>query len=365
MIVLKGEYRFGNTMYPPLIVDRKDPKWLLLEQVLNITTSRRTKQELAKHGITPVSKAGTVMRILLMSMFFVVDCAYVVEELRKRKSLRTYAHIAEVPTPDEVYRFMNRFDEDRFVSLLSGILNSVCSTSFRRRSKTILIDSTAITLDLNWFRRPFTKAHLMNCDYSWGFSPVHGHYIGYKLTLAIDYPSLKPLAILLHRGSPHDAPLFEEILEELKRRRIARTGDLIVCDKGYYSYQNYVDGVLDFRIVPLIFSKKKFCLKNLLNRLSYPLSVFGRSDTRDRIRLFKRLVRKLIDSLAHQDTYLAVRSLIEDVFKLAKNAFSLRKFHRYTTRSVKKAVCLNVLLVGLVVSLGFRSKKQLQSLAEC
>ena len=133
-------------MYPPLIVDRKDPKWLLLEQVLSITTSRRTKQELAKHGITPVSKARTVMRILLMSMFFVVDCAYVIED---------------------------------------------------------------------------------------------------------------------------------------------------------------------------------------------------------------------------QDNYLAVRSLIEDVFKLAKNAFSLRKFHRYTTRSVKKAGCLNVLLVGLVVSLGFRSKKQLQSLAEC
>ena len=39
----------GNTilvkMYPPLIGDRKDPKWLLPEQVLIITTSRRTKQE--------------------------------------------------------------------------------------------------------------------------------------------------------------------------------------------------------------------------------------------------------------------------------------------------------------------------------
>jgi len=352
-------------MYPPLIVDRKDPKWLLLERVLTITPSRRTKQELAKHGITPVPKAGTVMRILLMSMFFVVECTYVVEELKKRKSLRTYAHIAEVPTPGEVYRFMNRCDEDRFVSLISGILNSVCSPSFRRRSKTILIDSTAITLDLNWFRRTFTKVHLMTRDYGWGFSPVHGHYIGYKLTLAIEYPSLKPVAFILHRGSPHDAPLFKEILGELKRRRIARTGDLIICDKGYYSYQNYVDGVLDFRIVPLIFSKKKFSLNNLLNRLSYPLSIFGRSDTRDRVWLFKRLVKKLISALAHQDVFLAVRSLIEDVFKLAKNAFSLKKFHRYTTRSVKKAVCLNVLLLGLVVSLGFRLKKQLQSLAEC
>ncbi len=115
----------------------------------------------------------------------------------------------------------------------------------------------------------------MNCDYSWGFSPVHGHYIGYKLTLAIDYPSLKPLAILLHRGSPHDAPLFEEILEELKRRRIARTGDLIICDKGYYSYQNYVNGILDFWIVPLIFSKKKILPAEPVEPVSYPLLVFA------------------------------------------------------------------------------------------
>ena len=351
-------------MHPPLIVDRRDPKWLLLEQVLTITTSRRTKQELSKHGITPVTKAGTVLRTVLISMFFFVDCAYVVEELRNRKNLRRFAHIADVPSADEVYRFMSRFDEDRFVSLVSSVLNSLCVSSNRRRSGTILIDSTAITLDINWFRRTFTKAQLMNRDFDWGYSHVHGHYIGYKLTMAVEYPSLKPLAILLHRGSPHDSPLFEEILRELRRRRIIRTGDLIICDKGYYSYQNYVDGIIDFKIVPIIFSKKNFNVRKLFNRLSFPLSVFGRSDTRDRVRLFRRLVRMLINGLAHQDSYRAIRSLIEDVFKLAKDAFSLKKFHKYTTRSVKKAVCLNVLLVGLVVSLGFRSKKQLQRLAE-
>lgn len=123
------------------------------------------------------------------------------------------------------------------------------------------------------------------------YSPVPGHYLGYKLTRAIDYPSLKPLMIILHRGSPLDAPLFEEILQELKRRRIARAENLVICNKEYYTYQNDVDGVMDFRIVPLIFSKKNFNRKNLLNRLSYRLSVFGRADTRERIRFFKHLVK--------------------------------------------------------------------------
>ena len=81
-------------MYPPLIVDRKDPKWLLLEQVLIITTSRRTKQELAKHRITPVTMAGTVIRTILISMFFSVDCAYMVGELQMRKGLRKFARIS-------------------------------------------------------------------------------------------------------------------------------------------------------------------------------------------------------------------------------------------------------------------------------
>jgi len=101
-------------MYPPLIVDRKDPKWLLLEQVLLITTSRRTKQELAKHRITPVNMAGTVIRTILISMFFSVDCAYVVGELRKRTGLRKFARITDVPSADDVYRFLSRFDEEQF-----------------------------------------------------------------------------------------------------------------------------------------------------------------------------------------------------------------------------------------------------------
>jgi hypothetical protein len=297
-------------------------------------------------------------------MFFTVDCAYVVNELRNRIGLRRFAHIADVPSSDEVYRFLSKFDEDRFVSLTAGILNSVCPRIKRRRTGTILIDSTAITLDLNWFRRTITKNQLVTREFDWGYSKVHGYYIGYKLTLAIGYPSLKPLAILLHRGSPHDSPLFDEILNELKRRRITRPGDLIICDRGYYSYQNYVNGIIDFKIVPLILSKKNFNERKLLNRLSYPLSIFGRSNTRTRVRLLKRLVKNLIEGLAIQDVFQTIRSLIEDVFKLAKDAFSLKNFHKYTTRSVKKTVCLNVLLIGLVIPLGFRSKKQLQRLSE-
>jgi len=94
------------------------------------------------------------------------------------------------------------------------------------------------------------------------------------------------------------------------------------------------------------------------------------------IRRFKALKAKLMNLLRRWEHFKAVRSVIEDVFKLAKS-FGLRRLHRYTGRSVYKLrlhrytgrsvykfAALNVLLVGVVVALGFREKKVLQRLAE-
>lgn len=52
------------------------------------------------------------------------------------------------------------------------------------------------------------------------------------------------------------------------------------------------------------------------------------------------------------------------MFKLAKKSLDLEKIHRYTQKSVAKHVFLNVLLLGTIISLGYNSKKQLQSLGE-
>ena len=68
--------------------------------------------------------------------------------------------------------------------------------------------------------------------------------------------------------------------------------------------------------------------------------------------------------LENWEKYKPIRGMIEDIFKLAKNVFSLNNLHRYTKRSVKKFVCLHVLLVGIVVSLDINSKEKLQKIAE-
>ena len=198
-----------------------------------------------------------------------------------------------------------------------------------------------------------------------GIFLVKGHYIGYKLTLVIEYPSLRPVAFLLRQGSPNDDKLYEEILEELKRRRIARDGDIIIFDKGYYGYKNYAMGISRFKVISVIFPpRKNFKMEKLMAMLSYPLSIFNRSNPEKEKEFYRGLVKSLKVKLENWKKYKPIRGMIEDIFKLAKNAFSLKNLHSYTKRSVKKFVCLHVLLVGIVVSLGINSKEELQKIAE-
>ena len=59
-----------------------------------------------------------------------------------------------------------------------------------------------------------------------------------------------------------------------------------------------------------------------------------------------------------------IRSIIEDMFKLAKQSLDMHRIHRHTTESIVKHTSLNVLLMGTIISLGYSSKTELQTLAE-
>ena len=62
-------------------------------------------------------------------------------------------------------------------------------------------------------KKRYTKQALETRDFKWSFAPGKGYYIGFKLSLAILYPSMKPLAFLIHPGSPSDTKLYDEILQ--------------------------------------------------------------------------------------------------------------------------------------------------------
>lgn len=351
-------------MKSPLICDKRDSKWILLGEILKIFGSRRVKQEIAKYGIKPADKAGIMFKVMIISMFFSLDVSYVLIELSNRCELRKFCGIESVPNADDFYRFMSRFSEENFIKSANGILNSQIRVK-RRRKTTILVDSTDLQVDLNFHRKKISKKSLESRDFKWGFSSSKGYYIGYKLTVALEYPKMKPLAFIIHPGSPNDSPIFSEIMKQLKIRHLIIKGDTILFDKGYYKMNNYIDGILSYKIVPVIFPKHYFKLEKLLSKLNYPLDCFSKNKDKTReMELYKRLVRDFKRKISKWKKLKPIRGMIEDWNKLTKQALSIKKIHRFTYRSIVKYVSLNALLAGLITSLGYNSKKAIQALAE-
>jgi len=343
-------------MHIPLVIDPSDYRWQLLRNILKIFDLRKTRRIIARY--TSTRTAINCIKVILTSMFFSTTITHVVEELRRREALRGFLRVSSIKTT-QIYSFLSKFSLNGFITMILRILNSI--TRKRQRNTKLIVDCTDVSLDINWFRKPVKQKDLEGKDYKWGYSSK-GLFVGMKLTLVLEYPC-KPLLFLLHPANKHEARIFEEVMDELKRRRITRRGDIIVMDKGFYAYRNYLVGVNEYRIVPLIFPRSNFKINRLDGMLSYPLSIFSSKRLKEEVKLFKSLKAKLMGLLQRWGEFKPVRSMIEDVFKLAKS-FGLRKLHRYTMISVYKFVAVNVLLVGVIVALGFREKKVLQRLAE-
>ena len=172
-------------------------------------------------------------------MFFSTRISHVVDELERRSELREFLGVEEVPKTACIYSFLSKFNLNSFTAMILRILNSV--TRRRQRNTRLIVDCTDISVDINWFRKPVKQKDLEGKDYRWGY-PAKGLFIGMKLTLVLEYPTLKPLLFLLHPANRHEAKIFEEVMNELKRRRIVRKSDVIVMDKGVLRVQKLFNG---------------------------------------------------------------------------------------------------------------------------
>jgi hypothetical protein len=150
-----------------------------------------------------------------------------------------------------------------------------------------------------------------------------------------------------------------------KKRRIIRKGDILIFDRGYYSYINYQIGISKYKIVPLIFPKENFKIQKLIDKLTYPLDVFKDKKTKKILKkLYNTLKRILIEKLKNWKHYKPIRGKIEDFFKLCKSGLGLKKLHKYTPESAKRTTILTVFLAGLITTIGYNTKTALQKLSE-
>jgi len=279
-------------------------------------------------------------------MYFCLEISYEVRELEEMKILREFMRIKSVPSENEVYSIMSSFDPDQFINFVIVLLNNVCSRR-KRGLNQIIIDSTDINLDFNGFKRKISKKMLKNRDFKWGHSNHSGYFIGMKLSLALEYPSLKPLAFVINEANVSEYTVYPQILEELNRRKKIRAGDILYFDKGYYSYDNYVIGIAKYKIVPVIFPRINCNYNKLFDMLSYPLNIFdSKRNTNEEKKIYKRLLTKFKSLMENWGGLKPIRSLIEDVFKLAKKACNMEDTQIYDS------FCEKVLLFGCIFDRG-------------
>ena len=64
------------------------------------------------------------------------------------------------------------------------------------------------------------------------------------MTVVLEKRTVTPVSILIHTGSPSDTKIFDEVLKDLKLRRLIKPGDIIYLDKGYVRQEGSLFSIL-------------------------------------------------------------------------------------------------------------------------
>jgi hypothetical protein len=343
---------------------KEDPNYILLSKTFKIIGSRKAMTIMASKGVKKVNFMILSIKIMFTAMFFNTTVEFVVQELKRDEELRKFFEISDVPKARQLSEFFKRFESNTYVKIVNSILMN--TKPLKRRGKlTFIVDATPVDLDYNVTRKHRSKEYLEKQDLKWSYSSSYGFYIGFKATIVIEQKSTLPVAIIIHSGALHDSKIFTEIMDNLQKRRIIRKGDILIFDRGYYSYINYQIGISKYKIVPLSFPKENFKIQKLIDKLTYPLDVFKDKKTKKILKkLYNTLKRILIEKLKNWKHYKPIRGKIEDFFKLCKSGLGLKKLHKYTPESAKRTTILTVFLAGLITTIGYNTKTALQKLSE-
>lgn len=350
-------------MKPSINLDKKDPKICLLTKILKHFDDRSIQQLISRNGIKNTNMMIDCIKIILMTMYFDYTISDMVREINRNKKLQTHFKIQNNFTEQQFYEYFSRFNPNLF----NNITNSICSRINKKNRSPIkiyLADATPVAVDINTIKKYVSKEDLAKLNLKWGFSKTKNYYIGFKVTVVLDKDTLCPVSILIHSGSPHDSVIYEEVLNELKRRRLFAKRTLLYFDRGYYSLENYKIGINRYKIVPVIAPKYKNTIQKIKDNLAYPLEIYNNKNLKQEKKNYILLKTILIKQIANWDNLKPVRGLIEDFFKVAKDAFGLGKFHKYTTKSITKNIYLCLLLTTLCIQQGYNTKTKMQQLAE-
>lgn len=218
-------------MKPSININQKDPKLCLLNKILKFIDTPKTIKILSRNGVHNTTLFMDCLKIIIISMYYNYTMSEVIRQLESDYQRRKYFKIKEVPSIQEFYEYISRYNSEQFNNITNSILSQIHKSN-KRPIKTYLVDATPVATDINILKEFITKERLEKLKLKWGYSTTKKYYIGFKVTVTLDKETLCPVSILIHPGAPHDTIIYEEVLKELKRRRLFAKRTPILFDMG-------------------------------------------------------------------------------------------------------------------------------------
>lgn len=352
-------------MLPGLNYTKRCRKFRLLDKVFINIDDKKNRHIFSENGIKNIKMMITCIKIVFLSKFYNYPVSRVIYEINIDKKLKRFLKIEnEVPSEAQVYEYLSRYSPNQYNNISNSFFKLFLKLNKNRKSDWI-VDATPVACDINILKKYVSPEHLEKLDLDMGFSTTKGYYIGFKVTLVLEKDSLCPISVIIHSGAKNDSKIFDEVLEELSRRRLLKKRQVILFDKGYYSMENYINAINKYNVVAVIFPRIYFTIEKLDARMSTSLDIFYDENTlEENKKLFLELTTILYEKLENWKKLKPIRGLIEDFFKVCKDAFGLGEFHAYTQSSMRRNIYLCILLSTLVIQQGFDTKTKLQQLAE-
>jgi hypothetical protein len=330
----------------PLIPDVNHPKWIIAIKILEIIASNRAKKIAGRLKISDIDNFLLSIKLLMLSDLFERDISGLILEINANTELRNLMKVNSKIKPQFIYRLHSKLDY-RLTYNFFRILFASKRISRRKKAEIIIVDTTSIVIDLNMWRNKH-KIGKKNKKYKYAYDHSSGYYVGFKLILAISQ-HFQILGFEIHENSPHDSKLLVSFVEKLIRSRIIIPRDIIVCDKGFTSKQNYQVLINRFYVIPIIYPKKNTNIDKIIDSLNPPLDLFFYN--KYKLKLWLRIIRDFKKLIAKWYDFKLIRSGIEDLFNLAKNSLGMKQIHQYTRHSVEKKVARIIFLSQKLIHL--------------
>ena len=198
--------------------DETDSNYMLLNEIFKIIGSRESKQIMSRNGLKPLDKVIPLVKTVILAAYFECSISFVVEELKSKSKLREGLNFDIVLEAQEIYDRLSKFNPVQLENTVNSILNKL-RNDYNRGRRTFIIDATPGDLNINFNGKKISKESLKDKDYAWAWGTSIGFYIGYKITLVLDYRTKIPVYFMIDRGSPNDTTRLVKYFQYYKGKR--------------------------------------------------------------------------------------------------------------------------------------------------